>query len=393
MKNGRLIYFILALIIGVIFAFLSRQPCDLDIFMDGAKKFQAGSNPYGGPYIRDLQYYYSPFFAMALSFFSWLPIEVLKFTWMVLILFALWRIAYLFKPYFPMPVWNKRTRLWIGMVMALSAYFVWLNIIATQMTVFIVWAAFESMKMASEKKAISAGLLLGLFINIKLLLLPFLAYLVYRGYFKTAIFTVLAFILFLLLPAMYVGWQHNLDLLSMWWDSVNPKNPEHIIERGSGWHSLSAMLPKYISTENLSKVLLASRLALIALTLFFLNTKPFTASRSPLFQFRELSYLCLVIILIFPHQRYYSYFLLVPAFTYLSFFFMFHFRAISKIMGYISLLIFILCLLILFLGKDLVPDDFYSWMYRYGLMTWAVIGMIPSLGILIPKGIDERITA
>jgi hypothetical protein len=390
-KNKKVIYSLLAIPLVILLGFLSTQPCDMDIYMDGARKFQAGSNPYAGPFIRYLQYYYSPFFAMLLSFFLWVPVEIIKFVWMAMMLLALWRTTILARPYFPLAGQDKRTRLWLLPLAAISAYFAWLNLIATQMTIFIVWSVFESMRLTEEEKPVTAGVIIGILLNIKLLLLPFLAYFIYRKDYKTAAYAVFTFILLLILPAMYAGWTRNIEVHRMWWASVNPQNAEHTLEGGSGWHSLSAMLPKYISVEYLPTALLIARLFFMSLTLFFLGNRPFTPAPGKLHQFREISYLCMVIVLIFPHQRFYSFYLLVPAFAYCTYFFCFTGRHYRSGLYYFSIALFTICIMVLYLGNDVVPHEFYSWLYRHAAMTWSVIGVIAVLGMLRPKNFKSEI--
>jgi hypothetical protein len=53
----------------------------------------------------------------------------------------------------------------------------------------------------------------------------------------------------------------------------------------------------------------------VLLTLWFLRTLPFKAAPGPYHQFREISYLFLIIPLIAPHQQHYAFLFALPAFA------------------------------------------------------------------------------
>jgi hypothetical protein len=91
-----------------------------------------------------------------------------------------------------------------------------------------------------------AGALLGLGTNIKLVPGAFLPYLLFRGHGRAVAWSVAFLALFTLLPAVYFGWQGNLNVLASWWrDGIAEPTPWK-------WginpdHSLRGVMRRYLS--------------------------------------------------------------------------------------------------------------------------------------------------
>ena len=187
------------------------------------------------------------------------------------------------------------------------------------MTIFLLWACLESIYLIRKKKVVWGAFILALAIDIKILPLVMIPYLVYRSYYKGTAYTLFLCIVLLFLPGLVVGWSTNLFLLSEWWNHINPTKSEHILEVARGAHSLTAMLPPLLtetqakldiqrnilslSPEHAMQITNVLRFSLIIFSLYFLKWTPFRTSSSRLLQLRELSYLLLLIPLIFPRQQ------------------------------------------------------------------------------------------
>lgn len=259
--------------------------------------------------------------------------------WSLLSFLLLYRTYQIIRSYFEFSSLSKKQQnLWMGLTLLLSFQFILYNISMIQVTIFLLWGIFESLHLINKQKHFAAGVLLGLIINIKIIPLLIMPYLFWRGHFKALITCVITFIVLLYLPAMFIGFNYNQFLLAEWWKIINPSNKEHIIESEIGLHSLTALLPVYLTETNgemnfkrnflnlnYTQVELAvniARLLLLAISLFFLKSLPFKKETNRLKEFWEFSYFVLLIPLLLPHQQKYAFLLAIPIVSYLIYFFM-----------------------------------------------------------------------
>ncbi|MBL0340112.1 MAG: hypothetical protein IPP71_03835 [Bacteroidetes bacterium] len=233
-------------------------------------------------------------------------------------------------------------------------------------------------------------------------------YLVYRKEFKGAISTLLFSLLFLVLPAIVLGWQWNLNLLTAWWHVINPANAEHLMELELGPHSLTALLPTLLcdtkgtlpyvrnlfelDTTAATVILNVVRGSLVLFTLYFLKWPPFVTSNSRLNELRELSYLFLLIPLIFPHQQKYSFFLILPAIFYSSYFIILNFNTkmatVSKWKFYVILILCFLSFTLMTLSTDgLIGKNWNQISQYYKTITYGALLLIPLLILCKPEPI------
>ncbi len=218
---------------------------DFKVLLEAAKLIAAGKNPYHlwifvseGNY--DL-YYYSPLCALLLVPFTYLPYFIPNFIWLLANAWFLYRTWVLLNKYIAIHCLTRGQKGWLLLVtIVLSARYILYNFEMMQMTVFLLWGSLESLSQFKKGRAIPGSLLLALIINIKILPIVLLPYLIYRKESKAALYTLLFSVFFLLLPALFTGWQGNLQLLSSWWNSINPVNAEHLAETDLGLHSLTA---------------------------------------------------------------------------------------------------------------------------------------------------------
>ncbi len=320
---------------------------DFKVLLEAAKLIAAGKNPYHlwifvseGNY--DL-YYYSPLCALLLVPFTYLPYFIPNFIWLLANAWFLYRTWVLLNKYIAIHCLTRGQKGWLLLVtIVLSARYILYNFEMMQMTVFLLWGSLESLSQFKKGRAIPGSLLLALIINIKILPIVLLPYLIYRKESKAALYTLLFSVFFLLLPALFTGWQGNLQLLSSWWNSINPVNAEHLAETDLGLHSLTALVPTlFTRTPGLlpyarnildldpgttTLILNGTRLFLVLVTLRFLAWPPFTRAKSGPAALRELSYIFLLVPLIFPHQQKYAFLLAAPAMFYLTHYVITHFE-------------------------------------------------------------------
>jgi hypothetical protein len=242
-------------------------------------------------------------------------------------------------------------------------------------------------------------------INIKLLPLVLIPYLFYRGFFKAGIYIIGIYVGMLLLPAVFIGWEQNQLLLSTWADLINPLRSNHVLDAEErSFHGLStlfsvlfvenpgdthAMLIKRniadISLDQLKLILNSTRLVLVLFTFYFLRTLPFKAQVGLKHRFWELSYILMLIPLIFPHQQHYAFLFICPAFIFCLYYFIQNRKTLSKGKYYFMLisgiLIYLLCNLKLILGNY---NEYYE---HFKILTYGALLLIVLLAICVPKEI------
>ena len=130
-----------------------------------------------------------------------------------------------------------------------------------------------------------------------------------------------------------------------------------------------------------------SRLILVSLMLWVLNTMPFLKAKSKTHEFWEISYLLLITPLIFPHQQVYGFTLAWPAVIYTLYYFMARRKEQGlQLWDYLWMFTLLLINLELLLGflRDIL------WHYKtltYGilLLTFLLIAANPSKNKVLTK--------
>ena len=206
---------------------------------------------------------------------------------------------------------------------SLFRFFVSLNI-----NILLLWLTLEAILLSSQnslKNDILAGILLALTINIKFLTLPFLIYFIYRKKWSVVGSCFISFFVYLFLPAIVFGWGKNIFLLTEWWGLLTSSEKGHWFYQGiSGiiyyfFQRGGIELRTFPSYHHVFYQILFSCIAVaIVLTFYFLRTKPFQKSTSQQHFLWELSYIFLIIPLIYPHQQIYAYVFAIPAVFYIN---------------------------------------------------------------------------
>jgi hypothetical protein len=396
MAKNRKWIIIAVIIIAIISAYNScTDGGDFDVYLQAARQLTKGQDIYAPPFIRGLQYFYSVFFALLLSPFG-THVFITEFLWLMLSYLLLLRIKKLITAYFDIDSLSvKQKRNWLLLSILLSLQFIMYEIALIQVTIFLLWAILESLRLIQQNKPIRGGMLLGLVINIKIMPILILPYLFYRGYFKAIIVCIACFVALLYLPALFIGWGYNNFLLSEWWRVINPANKEHMFETGIGTHSLVSLLPVYLTPtigempykrnllnldhHTVDIVLNVTRLFFLSLSLFFFRSVPFKKENNKVKTFWEISFFTLLIPLLFPHQNKYDFLLAIPMIVYLLYFFITTFNLYHSVSYKLVLILFIFIMTIFspIYGSDIIGVFLFRYTQHYRFLTIAAIILIP----------------
>jgi len=368
---------------------------DFDVYLDAAKKMSGNMNIYIPPFVKGLQYYYSPFFAWLLIPFC-NHVFISELFWSLLSYLLLYRTFNLIIRYFDTSaITYKEYKIWVILTILLSIQFILYNVSMIQITFFLFWAIFESINQIFKGRYIWGGVVLGLAINIKLMPIIILPFLFYRGYFKALFIAIFTFVVLLFIPVISIGYGYNMFLLSEWWTIINPSNKEHLFEPGIGTHSLVALLPVYL-TETIGElnykrnilnlnyqtveiIINTSRLFILALSLIFLKSMPFKKEVNKLKSFWEISYFVLIIPLLLPHQQKYAFILAIPMISYLLYFFIATSKHHKTNGYYLALFTFVICMLIYspLYGSDIIGKFLFLYTQHFRFLTFSTLLIIP----------------
>lgn len=386
----------------------SRERGDFNIFINASKDLLEGKDIYKIKYHDWYHYYYDVLFALLVSPLKYISLYWANFIWLLLNVFFTYRIWKIILFFLPSELLNaKRTQLF-AIVSFFFIFSLWQkNIHLTQMTIFILYLILEGVYQAENKRNIVTGLLIGLGISIKILPIVLIPYFIYRGKMKTALYSLLMTLIILLLPGIIIGYEHHFMLLESRWELINPLNQAHILDVSErSFHSLTSLLSVLlvenagnsysldikrniadVHYDTLKLFINLFRLVFIGFTLYFLRSLPFRKSKSKLHTFYELSYILLIIPLIFPHQQHYAFFFVFPAVSYLIYFLFlkytyctppFSFR--QKIgVGLSFIMIYFL------LNSHFILGEFREIYDHFKTLTYGVILIIPFLAIVTPE--------
>lgn len=393
------------LIIAILYAFKCAQVGhDFEVFVNAGDKIIRGLNIYKPPFAQNLNYYYSPLFALLLAPFSGLPIMISQLAWIFFSYFLLYRIWVLCNEYFDTSIiTDKQQQIWLLITFILSLRFILIDIGFVQMTTFLLWATLQSLSFFKKGRYIKGATLLAFAINIKLLPLAFVLYLFYRRQSKAALLTCLFYVVYLYIPALYLGWSKNNLLLHDWFTLLNPTKKEWLIEAEDGPSSLVALIPVYLTNTTgvlsfkrnfvdlpfgqVSLILNIVRLMFVLLTLVFLGTFPFKTVKGNIRQFWEMSYLFLVIPLLYPHQQQYSFVYITPVLMYLTWYFVVNWQIIKPKMNFFSWM----ALAIVgfnftpLVGRDVISGRVCEVLLYLRILPIAAILLIPLLWMCKPN--------
>lgn len=396
LSNRKLLTLICVLFLGLIVIYATGNG-DFKVFLEAAKLVRDGQSPYHfwiktGEGVYCL-YYYSPFFSLILIPFSFLPNFIPNLIWLLLNVFFLIRSWVLTNRYLDTEKLTQfHRKLLVIMALLFTFRFIQLNFAMIQLTIYILWSILESLSELNKKRYLTGGLLLALAINIKIMPLVLIPYLLYRRQFSGVASTLVFLVFFLVIPSLFIGYGFNYVLHDQWWQIINPVIQENTIEAGLGMHSLTALVPalllhtsgeleikrNFVALDSSAVFIILNsiRTFLMVSVLYFLRTLPFRRAQSKHHQLWEISYIVLLIPLIFPHQQKYAFLLVLPAVIYI-FFFLFTFKAITpsdrKRVILIRFLLLLAFLLITMTTDGLIGRELSKISQHFKLITFGTI--------------------
>ena len=404
-------YYLSGLVILIIILFEARGKGDFDIFISASRDLLLGKNIYQIQYKEWYHYYYDILFALILTPFTYLPLYVVKLIWLILNVFFVYRIWKILMDWLPVSLLKNNSRTLfkvLSFIFILS--FLRDNFHYAQVTIFILYLALEGLFFINNNRIIIGSIMIALGINIKLLPIVFIPYLIYRKEWNSSIYIIGFIIVFLFLPIVFIGFDYNKFLLIERWHLINPMNQSHVLDTSErSFHSLTTLLATLlvkdcgdwhaltlkrniadVSIENLNIVINVARGALALFTLYFLRTKPFINTNIKLQKLYEISYLCLIIPLIFPHQQHYAFFFIFPASTYLLFYLVYLFfnKESDKFTKYFKIkkiTLIVLISIVYFLTNSHFILGMYNNFYdHYKTLTYGVLILMTLLAICKP---------
>lgn len=327
---------------------------DFEVFLGASKRMLLGLDMYHDSvlYDRYLHYYYSPFFAFLLQPFaaisdyrfpenSILPnvelsMLLAKLVWNSLNLFFIYRICKYLLGVFQFE--NQRKAFWFYIIMVFLCYrWFHINIKYGQMTIFLLYAFFEAY---FNQKVRNWLRWMPLSIGLQIKILPIFFYwkMLLDRNFKAMITVFIWVLVITLIPFLFLDPGYYFHELKMWLTAINPLKSSHVVKIGEGgFMDIGSIVTKYstnyrIATEPkvciarlsvsqmfwLTQILRLTILGVITYLIFQLKKN----HRMKYNEFVQFSLMCIGIPLIFPHQRDYSFAMLIPAVAYLVFYFL-----------------------------------------------------------------------
>jgi len=371
---------------------------DFDIFIRAAYALHDGGDLYTKPFVNGLYYYYSPFFAMLLQPFvflrewqfpndSMLPgisyaLVAVKIVCSSLSIIMIIRIIRIIAQIFTPDTLKKRNVFWIILMILCYRWF-WMNLWYGQLTIFLLWVIMESF-FGKFKKGWYSGMLIGLGINVKVLPLFFMGKYGLDFNIKAAINVLLWLLLFIAIPFAFYDFEYISQQTLSWLDTINPLQQKHVITVGEGgFVDIGALVVKYftsykIPTEPSVCIMELSHKAIFIITqvmrLVFIGIVSFLYLRikksAHIYHssFLSIALFCASIPLIFPHQRDYSFALLIPSLVYMVFTFIENKQIINPILLALTIVSLIM------LGS-VVFFEFFSLDFRYWMLGVRLQGL------------------
>jgi len=368
------------------------------LVLAASKEIREGNNcflkqlTYKGETI-DWGYGYSPFSAFVTIPFTYLPAEIPALILLVSGVFMLFRIFEILSILLDIPNTSKKYW-WIALTVLFSLRFILHNYEMVQFNLLLLYMSIESLyQIFYQKKFLLGALLLSLGINLKVLPIVFIPYLIYRAQWKSLIYVLLFSLVLLLIPSLYTGFDLNKELHIGWFHTINPFLEQYNVAQNSREfriQGLAALISSYfyeqpesflqyliypLSKETVELLIQLSRLSLILLTLYILNSRPFQQPKSKMQFTYEVAYLLLITSLVFPQQNKWAFISLLPAFAYA--FYVIIYKLQSKSCIIISMVIILL--LTSATTDGIVGNKLYNYVESLKLLTIGTLFMIPVL--------------
>jgi hypothetical protein len=218
----------------------------------------------------------------------------------------------------------------------------------------------------------------------------------------------------LLLPGLFIGHHGNVELLDNWKNKINPTGKKYLFEKSNGCSSLNAIIPAYffffgdppdnnrhgwkrkiayLPDRPLLYIIQALRLLLV-LSLAWLVYYTFRRGKEkPLYFYREVSYLMLISILIFPHQMKYALLYYAPAAGYMIAYLIRYFqsdRDASSKKRWLPWLMLTSLFIFTISGRDILGEKVVDVIDFYHVQGLIVIAGVIFLFIIKPIALGEN---
>jgi hypothetical protein len=357
---------------------------DLDIFLEASRSLFAGKDIYSERYFGIYHYFYSVFFATILYPLTMLPIYWARFLWLTGGVLVMIRMLSLLLRLMPDQELKKAGKgLVVFLLVLFSLRFLRSNLHLGQVNHWIMWLSLEAMFLIWSGRKLWGGAILALAINIKLLPVVFIPYLIYRREFRATIFSVFCLLFFYVSPAAWIGQDRNGDLLSSYWNRIDPMQDRHVFDHEeTSFHSLTTLISTFfmedvrehngldirrhivgVPEDQLPVIITAVRLLFVLLTLWFLRSRPFVQVSDNKRRLYEIAYLLLAGSLIFPHQQHYAFITLCPAILWLIVAYRNSRRSV--------LFLFTLCIVYFAINLGMLAGGLNPWLNHFKVLTWA----------------------
>jgi Glycosyltransferase family 87 len=397
---GKIIFASVILLYCAIESTLGRN--DLDIFLAASRDLFNHENIYTNTYFDGYHYYYSTLFATLIRPLYELPGWASKFLWLLFNVTFLAAALRRILQYFESPWFNEKLRFILGAIIFLFCLrFMRGNLHLGQVTAWMLYLSLESVHQIKKGNNFRGALLLAFAINIKLLPLVVIPYLLYRASYLAVIYALGLLTLFYFLPALWLGWDHQCFLLNEYFALINPIQSRHVLDiEETSFHSLTTLFATLfvsdahehnglllkrnianVSPEHLSMLINAARMIFVVSTLWFVNSKPFRTFSNNQQTIYELSYLLLVVPLIFPHQQHYAFLMAMPAVAWVVYFSMAPGISKTRKLVFQALLA---CVYVSF-NASLLIGSLSGWLNHFKILTWGAILLVVLLWISNPR--------
>ncbi|MDI1354871.1 MAG: glycosyltransferase family 87 protein [bacterium] len=405
---NKIVYLLLSLLILVFILVEARGEGDFLIFQSAASDLLKSENIYRKEYSTWYHYYYDVVFALLLYPLSFLPLYYVKVLWLMLNVFFAYRIWQIILSWLPLSlITEKGKKQFVSLSVVFVFAFLWDNFHLSQVTIFLLYLTFEGLHLINTQRTLRGSILIAFGITMKVLPIFIIPYLIYRREWKSTFFVILFSGLLLLIPGFIIGFEFNSFLLQERWKLLNPTNVVHILDTNErSFHSLTTYFATLlvkdcqdvyalplrrniadISLVSLNLVITMSRLALILFAIYFLGSKPFKSVTSHLQRLYELSYICLITPLIFPHQQLYAFFYILPASAYLLFF-----LVATRAHHIMKMGLTVSMIIIYFLtNAHVILGQFNHYYNHFKILTYGVFVLIVVLALYKPKKLFDLV--
>ncbi|WP_339605787.1 glycosyltransferase family 87 protein [uncultured Roseivirga sp.] len=357
------------------------------------------------------QYRYAPIFGIALYPISLLPKQVYIFLWLFFNAFLLYKSVLLFREFFSeLKSDTKLFGITAIVTLILGIRFWGQNLQLGQTTILLVFLSVYALHLSRKNKPVLAGLMLALAIVTKIMPLLLIGYFIYRKDFKTPIFTIIFTVLLVYLPALIVGFDYNNFLIQEWYNIINPANKEYTLETKTGIYNLSAFIFAYFTempddkiTGNRNILSLSYEVAgiltniirgaLILFTLYFVRSLPFKAAKSSVHAFWEFGYICLAFPLVFPAQNKYSFYYILPALFFITYYMVKRYKTEGGLRGIPMKILIPMALYFIITtltSSNIIGKYWYDQTQFYKVITFGIIALIVAYAQVKPSMLNTH---